>query len=253
MPASICMVFIPYVCVCLSSDMIPILHPGGGAQHAAAGGAAGARRPVRGRRLRCGAWNELSGPQGCAWTRITPLCPYAPPSPARASASGSGHATTTRSNNSIAEADVVPRTLEHETRTLLYNDDLYAESTHSTCTAAESGLQLLERLWRALQTASAADAPLARWLFLGALRPWLAAARTWVFTASPAAPKARQTREHIRMPFLLQRTADRVVRVSLAFVGWSCTQDALWSVFAPSTLPPCFHAVRCSVNSAESA
>lgn len=190
---------------------------------------------------------DVPGPGSlrCALTRLH--------SPARTFASGSGHATTTRSNNSIAATVVVPRTIEHETWTLFHHDDRYASSTHSTCTAAESGLQLLERLWRALQAASAADAPLARWLFLGALRPWLAAARTWVFTASPTAPQAWQPKEHIRMPYPLQRTVVHDVRVSLAFVTWSCMQDALWSVCALSTVPSCFHAVRCSVNIAESA
>ena len=45
----------------------------------------------------------------------------------------------------------------------------------------------MDRLWRKLEGADAAQAPLARWLLLGALRPWLAAARAWGFTAAPAA------------------------------------------------------------------
>ena len=45
----------------------------------------------------------------------------------------------------------------------------------------------MDRLWRKLEGADAAQAPLARWLLLGALRPWLAAARAWCFTAAPAA------------------------------------------------------------------
>ena len=52
---------------------------------------------------------------------------------------------------------------------------------------ADGGLALMDRLWRKLEGADATQAPLARWLLLGALRPWLAAARAWGFTAAPAA------------------------------------------------------------------